>query len=80
MKFVLLMMNEDEDIAKFFLRMNELMNTIRGINEPMGNSFVAQNELRSLPAILNAKVSIIEEMQDINTLKLDHMHGKLTPY
>lgn len=56
-------MNEDEDIAKLFLRVDEIVNTIRGIDEPMDDSFVFQKVLRSLPTIFNTKVLTIKEIK-----------------
>lgn len=62
MQFESLNMNEDKDIAKLFLCIDGIVNTIRGIDETMDDSFVVQKVLRSLPTRFNAEVSTIEEM------------------
>lgn len=46
----------------------------------MGDSFVVQKVLISLPAIFNSKVSMIKEMKDLKTLTLDQSNGTLPAY
>lgn len=45
MQFESLMINEDEDIAKFFLCVHDIVNTIRGFVELVSDSFVVQKVL-----------------------------------
>ena len=50
-------MNEDEDIAAFFLRVAEFVNIMIGLGEEIKESVVVQKILRSLPSRFNPKVS-----------------------
>lgn len=79
-KFESLSLNDDEDIAKYFQRVDEVVNTIRGLDEKLDEDVVIQNVLRSLPERFNPKVSAIEEMENLNTLTLDKLLGILTVY
>ncbi len=60
MKFESLKMHDDEDNAKYFLRVDEIVNTIRGLDEKLEEPVVVQKVLRSLTEIFNPKVPAIE--------------------
>jgi hypothetical protein len=36
--------------------------------------------LRSLPSIFNLDISVIEEMEDLDKLTMEELHGTLTAY
>jgi hypothetical protein len=80
LRFEQLRMNEDENISKFFLRVDEMVNAMRGLGETIDDSILVQKILRSLPERFNPKVSAIEEMSEIKTLSLDQLLGTLTAY
>ena len=73
-------MKEDEDIAAYLQRVDEVVNTIRGLGEVIEESKVVENVLRSLPIRFDSKVSAIEEIKDLDTLNTDALHGILTAY
>ena len=50
-------MNEDEDIASYILRVDQLVNTIRGLGEEVEEAIVVQKVIRTLPKRLNPKIS-----------------------
>jgi len=52
-------MHDDEDISKYFLRVYEVVNTIRGLDEKLEDHVVVQKVLISLPNRFNPKVSSI---------------------
>ena len=56
--FESLRMKEDEDIASYFLRVDEIVNTLRGIGETIPKEVIIQKVLRSLPMRFDSKVSI----------------------
>jgi len=56
---------EEQDIAGLFLRVDEVMNTISGLDENMEESIIVKKLLRSLQFSFNAEVSFIEEMKDM---------------
>jgi len=71
MQFESLKMHDDEDIAKYFSGVYEVMNNIGDLDEKLEEYVVVQKVLRSLPERFNPKVSAIEEMTNLNTLTLD---------
>jgi hypothetical protein len=73
-------MDEDETISKYFLRIEEIFNTMKGLGEMIVESFLVQKILRSLHDRFNSKVSTIEEITDLKTLTLDQLLGTLTYY
>jgi hypothetical protein len=73
-------MNEDETISKYFLRVEELVNAMKGLGETFDDSLLIQKILRSLPDKFNPKVSAIEELNDLKTLSIDQLLGTLTAY
>jgi hypothetical protein len=56
MQFEILRMSEDENIGGFFLRVNEIVNTMKGLGEKIEEVMVVHKVLRSLPSRHNAKV------------------------
>jgi hypothetical protein len=80
LQFEQLKMNEDETINKFFLRVEELVNAMKGLGEKIEDVLLVQKILRSLPDRFNPKVSAIEELNDLKTLSIDQLLGTLTAY
>jgi hypothetical protein len=68
LKFEQLRMSEEETVSKYFLRVEELVNTMKGLGEKINDTFLVQKILRSLPDRFNSKVSAVEELDD---LKMD---------
>ena len=60
LKFEQLKMNEDETVSKYFLRVEELVNAMKGLGEKFEESILVQKILRSLLNKFNPKVSAIE--------------------
>jgi hypothetical protein len=54
-------MKEDENIAAYFLRVDEIVNAIIGLGEEIKESVIVQKVLRSLPMRFNPKISTLEE-------------------
>jgi hypothetical protein len=79
-QFESLKMEESEDIATYFLRIDEVVNTMRGLGETFNNIIIVQKVLRSLPARFDSKLSALEERTDLDTLEMDELHGILTAY
>ena len=73
-------MNEDDTVSKYFLRVEELVNSMKGLGEKIEESPLVQNILRSLPDKFNPKVYAIEEMNDLKTLSIAQLLGTLTSY
>jgi len=79
-RFEQLTMKEEEDIAGYLQRVDEVVNTMRGLGEIIEESKVVEKVLRSLPTRFDSKVSAIEEIKDLDTLNTDALHGILIAY
>jgi hypothetical protein len=73
-------MKEDENIAAYFLRVEEIMNAIIGLGEEIEESIIVKKVLRSLPMRFNPKISTIEERSDLNSIIMNELHGIFTSY
>lgn len=73
-------MKEEEDIATYFLWVDEIVNTMRGLGENDESKTLVQNILKSLPMRFDSKVSALEERQDLDKLSMDELHGILIAY
>jgi hypothetical protein len=79
-EFENLKMNEQEDIATYILRVDEVVNAIRGLGEELDESLVVQKVLRSLLLKYDAKVSAIEETRDLTKMTMHELNGSLIAY
>jgi hypothetical protein len=73
-------MKEDENIATYFLRVDETVNAIRGLGEEVDESIIVQKVLRSLPMRFDPKVSTLEERTYLDSISMDELHGIFTAY
>jgi hypothetical protein len=73
-------MKEDETIGKYFLRVEEMVNSMKSLGEKIKESSLVQKIFRSLLDRFNPKVSAIEELNDLKTLEFDQLLGSLTAY
>jgi hypothetical protein len=73
-------MKEDENIAAYFLRVDETVNAIIRLGEEIEESVIVQNVLRSLPMRFDPKISALEERSDLNSISMDELHGIFTAY
>lgn len=80
MHFETLKMNEDEHIAKLFLRFDEVVNVMMDLGETIKESVIVQKILRSSPSKFNTKVSAIEETPNFDILNMDQLLGFLKTY
>ncbi|XP_043687758.1 uncharacterized protein LOC122638976 [Telopea speciosissima] len=70
----------EETVEAFMIRVNEIINSIRGLGEQLKDSVVVKKILRSLPKMYNPQVLAIEESKDLSTMSLDELHGIATAY
>ena len=73
-------MKEEEDIATYFLRVDEIVNTMRGLGEQVENTTLVQKILNSLPMRFDSKVSALEERKDLDKLSMNESHGIIIAY
>jgi hypothetical protein len=75
-----LKMNNEESIANFFLRLDDIVNHMRNLGETITESTLVEIFFRSLTAKFESKVSALEEKQDLQNLTVVQLHGILTAY
>jgi hypothetical protein len=73
-QFKQLKMKEDENIAVYFLRVDEIVNAIIGLGEKIEESVIVQKVLRSLPMRFNPKISALEERSYLRLISMDELH------
>jgi hypothetical protein len=73
-------MKEYEDIATYFLRVDEIVNAIKGLGEEVDESVIFQKVLRSLPMRFDPKILALEERENMGTISMDDLHGIFTAY
>ena len=73
-------MKKDENIASYFLRVDEIMNAIIGLGEEIKESIIFQKVLISLPMRYDPKISALEEREDLDSISMDELHGIFTSH
>eukprot|EP00253_Pinus_taeda_P024421 PITA_24421 len=73
-------MHDDESIASFSLKVDEIVNSMRNLSEEIKYATIVENILRSLTTKFDSKVFAIEEMHDLQSLTLDQLHGILKAF
>jgi hypothetical protein len=79
-QFEQLKMKEDENIATYFLRVDEIVNSIIGLREEIKESVIVQKVLRSLPMRFDPTISTPKEREDLDSISMDELHGIFTTY
>ena len=73
-------MKEDENIEEYLLRVDEVVNAIRGLGGKLKEIYVVSKVLWTLPMKYDSKVSIVEERNDLDRVTVGELHGILTVY
>eukprot|EP00253_Pinus_taeda_P014281 PITA_14281 len=73
-------MYNDESVANYFVRVDEIVNCIKNLGEEVKEAVVVEKVLRSLSPRFESKVSAIEEKEKLQDLKLSQLHGILIAY
>jgi len=63
-------MHNEESIASFFLRLDDVVNCVRNLGETITDTTLVEFFLRSLTSKFESKVSTIEEKQDLQNLTI----------
>eukprot|EP00253_Pinus_taeda_P006372 PITA_06372 len=79
-KYKNLRMYNDEIVANYFLRVDEIVNCMKNLGEEVKEVVVFEKVLRSLSPRFESKVSAIEEKENLQNLKMSQLHGILTAY
>jgi hypothetical protein len=73
-------MREEESIAYYFLRIDNIVNTIIGLGEEVKETIIVKKVHGSPPSRFNSKIYAIEEIKDLDNLIMDELHGIFTAY
>jgi hypothetical protein len=80
LQFEQLKMKEDETFEKYFLRIEKLVNAMKGLGEKIEEASLVHKILRSLPDRFNPKVSSMEELNVLKVIPFDQLLGTLNSY
>eukprot|EP00253_Pinus_taeda_P011740 PITA_11740 len=75
-----LRMYNDESVANYFLRVDEIVNCMKNLGEEIKEAIVVEKFLRSLSPKFESKVSAIEEKENLRILTMSQLHEILTAY
>jgi hypothetical protein len=73
-------MKEEENIAEYFQRVDEIVNSIKALGEELKDKIIVQQVLISLPMRQDVKVSTLEDREDLEILTMDEFHRILIAY
>lgn len=79
-KFENLRMKEDESIHDFHMNIIEIANASSALGEKMSEAKLVRKIFKSLPKRFDMKVTVIEEAQDINNMKVNELMGSLQTF
>ncbi|GKF33880.1 hypothetical protein Tco_0107080 [Tanacetum coccineum] len=74
------MIPEEESINNAFARFNTIITTLKALDEDFSSKNYVRKFLRELHPKWRAKVTAIEELQDLTSLSLDELIGNLKVY
>eukprot|EP00253_Pinus_taeda_P029759 PITA_29759 len=75
-----LKMHNDESIANYFLRIDEIVNCMKNLGEEIKEVTLVEKVLRSLSTKFESKVSATEKKQDLQSITMTQLHGILTAF
>ena len=73
-------MKDEENISKYFERVENLVNSIKGLGVEGPDYDLVEKILRTLPMEYNPKVSTLEDREKLEYLTMDELYGILTTY
>ena len=73
-------MEEDEAFDEFYAKLNDILNSAFNLGECIAKSKIVRKILRSLPERLHAKITVIEEVKDIDQIPLTELVRNLQTY
>ena len=78
--FAILKMMEDDNNAVYFIRVDEVVNTIEGIGEEVLDATIVQKVFRTLTIRFDSNFLILEDRKDVVKFKMYELHGILIAY
>ena len=72
-------MEEDETFDKFYTKLEDIVNFAFNLGESIAESKIVRKILRSLPERFHAKITVIEEVKDIDQIPLTELVENFKP-
>ena len=73
-------MEKDETFDEFYAKLKDIVNSAFNFGESIAESKIVRKSLRSLPETFHAKITVIEEVKDIDQIPLTELVGNLHTY
>ena len=73
-------MEEDETFDEFYAKLKDIVNLAFNLGDHIPEPKIVRKVLRSLPERFHAKITMIEESKDIDTIPLTELIGNLQTY
>ena len=73
-------MENDKSFDKFYAKLKDIVNLAFNLGETIPEPKVVRKMLRSLPERFHAKITVIEESKDIDSIPLTKLVGNLQTY
>ena len=73
-------MEEDESFDEFYAKLKDIINSVFNLGETITEPKVVRKVIRSLPERFHAKITVIEESNDIDSIPLTELVGNLQTY
>ena len=70
-------MEEDESFDKFYAMLKDIVNSVFNLGDTIPEPKIMRKMFRSLTERFHAKITAIEESQDINKIPLTELVGNL---
>jgi hypothetical protein len=72
-------MKDEENISEYFERVDNIINSIRGLGVEVSDNELVEKIL-TLPIIYNPKVSSLEDRENLDKITMDVLYGILIAY
>ena len=73
-------MGDNELFDDFYVKLKDIMNSAFNLSEKIPEPKIVRKILRSLPERFHAKITVIEESKNIDTIPLTELNGNLQTY
>ena len=70
---------EDEKFDEFYAKLKDIVNSAFNLGECIAESKIVRKILRSLPKRFHVKITVIEEVKDIDQIPLTELVGNFKP-
>ena len=73
-------MNDEEDVATYFLQVDEVVNYLKGLGEDVKEKMIVQKVLTSRPYQFDARFFAIEQLKYLDSISMDELNGIFPSY